>query len=402
MRYEIYTADGEQIGYVTDAPEFRWELKQHSEFRSAIEDVIRRSEEYEMVVAGGPHEEHALTPPEEDVPVNDFARLVRVASELPLAAPVQVRPADDWDKQHLAEDLTAFVNEEVAEDTEDEDPHIASQRAVRRSLDRMRNERRESVVKVGDLQTPAIDISENKTLRKAGENFILVDDMLMEAFEKQIWEEDMTKAPNMWRRDDDVPQFVRSHVKDAIDKTDALHDDFTNIPHVAALKVHEIIKDQLTDAGGWSIQTVVRALLDEFDEMSEKQAEDIARTEVAAVLNKARELALEAAAMAEAENEAENITGMPEQEALEDFKDDIGYYWAGPEDHRTTNICSETKDEIEDRGGYVPKDELKEILRGKARKYKEEDGGLPERVESFVPHFECRHTFIREDYQRVT
>lgn len=263
-------------------------------------------------------------------------------------------------------------------------------------------ERRESFVKVQDLQTPDIDIEKNRTFRKAGENFELVDNLLMEAFEKQIWEDDMTKAPNMWRRDDDVPQFVRSHVKEAIEKTDALHGDFTDIPHTAALKVHEIIKDQLTDPQGWSIETVAKELADEFPQFAIEQAENIARTEIAATLNKAREIAYDAAQAAAAANRARNITGLPGQDESPAEDEGVMYYWAGPEDHATTNICSETKKEIESRGGYVGKDELKAILKEKAKEYKEEDGGLPERVDSFVPHFECRHTFIREDYQRVT
>lgn len=262
------------------------------------------------------------------------------------------------------------------------------------------NERRDSVVRVDKLQTPEMDISKNMALRKAGENFYEVDDMLMEAFEKQIWQDDMTKAPNMWQRDDDVPQFVRSHVKNAIKNSNALYDSFDNIPHTAALKVHEIITDQLTDSSGWSIETVAKELSDEFPQITLDKAEDIARTEIASVLNKAREMAYDAAQAAAARNASRNITGLPDDDGQGEEK--IGYYWAGPEDHATTKICSETKSEIESRGGYVSKDELKEILREKAKEHQKEDGGLPNRVSSFVPHYQCRHTFIREDYQRVT
>lgn len=299
------------------------------------------------------------------------------------------------------EDSRAYTEEAVeeAEAAWRDSKAKVAQEALER-IDRQKNERRESVVKVEELKKPEIDLEKNKTLRKVAENFIQVDDMLMEAFEKQIWEDDLNKAPNMWRRDDEVPQFVRSHVKEAIEKTDALYGDYSNIPHTAALKVHEIISDQLTDPQGWSIKTVTKALEDEFDEFAKEQAETIARTEIAAVLNKAREVAYDAAKAATAANAARNITGIPDGERPEDME--VGFYWSGPEDSATTKICSETKDIVENMGGFVSKDELKEILQSKAKEYEEEEFGFPQRAKHFVPHGNCRHTFIREDYQRVT
>lgn len=708
MRYDLYEPDGTEIGFITDEPEFRWELREDAPFREQIERVIKRSAEYEMVVAGGEEPaEDAVTPPEEDVPVDDYGRVVRVASELPNEAPVQVSQSDEQTKGHIAQELVHAVekvhkervyvedeseipegvepqegrqggiyyeteqlgdeedstepwtdasfedlgsvlrdtigeenvsqlveelpedadpkstieqltnmmseseefsdedinnlyrdlgeafgdtNPEEAPDPEDvgleipgnldaetavdavsdvlgrkaanalfgdmrasdsgeapnPDSYVAqaaqnvpkqarselqesikdavsgdgeggesesegeseeesqesgedeellegwsvvedteglteeevkvqtedgdivegtvqstedgtvqvetgedetqefdpenvdiytedtqneseeggseessdegeegdkaakvAQKALEERFHRMENERRDSVVKVEELNKPDIDIEKNRTFRKAGENFVQVDNLLMEAFEKQIWQDDLTKAPDMWERDDNVPQFVRSHVKEAIDKTDVLYSQFDNIPHTAALKVHEIIKDQLTDPQGWSVETVTHALEEEFEGLAKEQAESIARTEIAATLNKARELAYSAAQAAQAANESRNITGIPETEGPEDVDVDeeereIRYYWAGPEDSHTTKLCSSVKDEIESRGGYVTKDELKNILREKAEKYEEESGALLNRIDSFLPHFNCRHTFIREDYQRVT
>lgn len=261
-----------------------------------------------------------------------------------------------------------------------------------------KNERRKSYVATQNLQRPE---GLTKTQRKTGEHFELVDDLLMEAFEKQIWCDDIQKAPNMWRRDDEVPQFVRSHVQDAIEEADVMWGDYDDIPQTASLKVHEIISDSLTQPQGWSIKSVTKNLLDEFPEMKSKTAETITRTEIAAILNKARELAYEAAVGIGAVG---GIGGGLRPEGAEPGEvPEVGYYWSGPQDHATTKVCEETKEEIHDRGGYVSKDTLKDILYRKAKKYEgTREGGTPARVSSFIPHYQCRHTFIREDYQSVT
>lgn len=212
------------------------------------------------------------------------------------------------------------------------------------------------------------------TLQKAGDNFYQVDDLLIEAWEKQVCADSLEKAPNMWRRDDSVPQFVRSFVRQAATKRDSLWDEYNDVPHMAALRVHEIIKDNLTNPNGWSIETIADDLTDDFEGISQQQAETIARTEVAAVLNKARSMAYDASG------------------------EELRFYWSGPSDKHTTDLCEEVKTEIENRGGYVDKQTLKQLLRKKARKFKD-DGGTPERVDSFLPHYRCRHTLVRSEFR---
>lgn len=268
--------------------------------------------------------------------------------------------------------------------------------------DEVENTRRKYYIDIRNLNTPdTSDTSNTKLRKKVGNHFELVDDLLMEAFEKQIWTDDMRKAPNMWRRDDEVPQFVRTHVQDAVRQENTLWGNYDTVPGSAALRVHEIIQDSLTQPQGWSIESVAKNLHDEFEDMDIDDAEKIARTEIAAVLNKAREIAYEAAVgVAEAGGIGGGIR--PEGEEPEQ-PEEIGYYWSGPQDSSTTKVCEEIKNEVHDRGGYVTKDELKEILFQKAKKYEgTREGGTPERVEAFIPHYQCRHTFIREDYQEVT
>lgn len=226
---------------------------------------------------------------------------------------------------------------------------------------------------ISNLKNPNEGVDES-VLQKAGDNFYQVDDMLIDAWEKQVCADSLEKAPNMWRRDDNVPQFVRTFVLQSAVKRDALWDEYNDVPHMAALSVHEIIKDNLTNPEGWSIKTISNDLTDEFEGISENQAETIARTEVASVLNKARVMAYDASG------------------------EELQFYWSGPSDEHTTDICEETKTEIENRGGYVDKDTLKKILRRKARKY-QDDGGTPERVDTFVPHFNCRHTLVRSEFR---
>lgn len=234
--------------------------------------------------------------------------------------------------------------------------------------------RLKSRIEIDRLNKPDTNPVKDSTLEKAGENFEDVDDLLIDAWEKQVCADSLEKAPNMWRRGDAVPQFVRTFVTQAATKRDALWDTYNDVPHMAALKVHEIIKDNLTDSEGWSIKTISDDLLAEFEGIDERQAETIARTEVAAVLNKARAMAYEAS------------------------EEDLQFYWSGPDDEHTTDLCDEVKEEIDSRGGYVDLDELQTILRRKARKYRDE-GGTPERADSYLPHFQCRHTLVRSEFR---
>lgn len=229
-------------------------------------------------------------------------------------------------------------------------------------------------VEISNLRSSKPSGYKESTVSKVGNNFEQTDDIILDAWEKQVCADSLAKAPNMWQRGESVPQFVRTFVQQAATKRDALWDEYNDVPHMAGLKVHEIIKDNVTDINGWSIETIANDLTDEFEGISDNQAETIARTEVAAVLNDARAKAYEASDV------------------------ELDFYWSGPDDEHTTDLCTEIKQEIENRGGYVSMDTLRKILRRKARKYRS-DGGLPERVSSLLPHYSCRHTAVRSEFK---
>lgn len=186
------------------------------------------------------------------------------------------------------------------------------------------------------------------------------DRCLEQAIEEQIWPEGVNKAPS-WQDDDDVTTQTQEWVDAVFELRDPLYGDYSDIPQAAGLSVKRIIKDSLVQEQGWSLDSVITNLSDEFEWLSEGQAKTIARQEIAAVLNHAELLSLKA---------------RPDEPTVR---------WVGPEDRDTTELCSEVKDEV---GDGVPVSELEAILAEKAREY---DYGTPERVDQLVPHFLCRH-----------
>ena len=101
------------------------------------------------------------------------------------------------------------------------------------------------------------------------------------------------------------------------------------------------------------------------------QAQLIARTEMQALQNKAREWAFKSF----------------------DPNDKEKYKWLGPNDSRVTNTCKAIKKRT---SNGVSMDQLKSIVKDESRKAILR-GELPSNFKSrdFTPHFSCRHTFIR-------
>lgn len=273
------------------------------------------------------------------------------------------RPRVTGVKTMVKIDASEYNPEWMIDDAEDGNTGISGDAKNVRTIER---------IPVATLQQPKW--SDHRSLQKAADQFEKTDNILIDAWAKQVCAESIEKAPDMWQQSDNVPQFIRTFVQDAALTPGVMYGEFNDIPHMAALRVHEIIKDELTSPTGWSIESITLELADEFEWLGKDRAEIIARTEVSAVLNRARKMAYDASGQ------------------------DLQFFWSGPSDHRTTDICEEIKAEIDRRGGYVPVDELRDILRRKARKYKN-DGGTPERVNEFVPHYQCRHTFVRSEFR---
>lgn len=207
------------------------------------------------------------------------------------------------------------------------------------------------------------------------------DDALFEAHEKSVqWgvnedNPDLSKSPGIWTSDDQVPDAVLDVIETMIDTGRVVwQGGYASLPPGAEAKVIEILEDQLTDPSGWSLGSLIDALIDFYPDVEEDEVATIFRNETSALLNQSRERLYE----------------------LRDDSEEYVYDWIGPTDHRTTEICRGIEEEIEDRGGAVPLDDLKEILRTFALAYEGgSEGGTPDRVDAWQPHYQCRRTFVR-------
>lgn len=228
---------------------------------------------------------------------------------------------------------------------------------------------------------PRGDAGNEGTAEKAdsalsAEEYERCDDVLKQMHENLAqWDgEDLSKAPPAWTDDEDIPQFVFEAILGALDEG-VVWDKFEGYSQQAANAIRNSLQENLTQPQGWSIGSIVDDLLDMYPGMEQGKALNIAQTEVSGILNTAREGAYR----------------------QREGSDDYVYYWQGPNDHRTTEVCAEIEEEIEARGGSVPLEELQEILMAKAEKYEgTREGGTPERVDEWIPHFQCRRTFIRD------
>ncbi len=136
--------------------------------------------------------------------------------------------------------------------------------------------------------------------------------------------------------------------------------EFEKLAPQEAEEVYRSIIGIMTREGGWSLDMVQRDLKKRFPQLTDYDAERIARTETSAIANKAREL---------------------------DFKDsqpeDTLYYWGGPDDDRTSGICREIKKILDGKG--LPLEQLRTLCNEVAIKY-----GLKPR--DWVLHPNERHT----------
>jgi hypothetical protein len=197
-----------------------------------------------------------------------------------------------------------------------------------------------------------------------------VDDALYGAFENQIMPE---SAPGVekevWTNAGELPEYVREKVSDAID-AGAVFDKFESVPERVAEQVEDLIEDSLLDPEGWSLGEVADGLQESFDALSEGQAETVARTETASVLNEARE------------------QGYEERPDSASQK----FMWVGPDDSRTTDACQRLKELTNPDYGGTPV-ALPELIRLEEQVHNEEFPDLEFRKHTV--HINERHTFRR-------
>lgn len=234
-----------------------------------------------------------------------------------------------------------------------------------------------------DLEPPE-GYEGNGKMRKVDtpDDYEQCDDALLDAHEKCVqWnadksldEFDISKAPGIWSSDDQVPDWVLDALERLIRTGDVIwHGGYDRLPPSAEAEIQQVLENRLTQPQGWSLDSLLNDLKDHYPDHDDEYLLTILRNETSALLNTAREEAYE----------------------LRDDSDEYVFDWIGPDDWRTTDTCTEAKEEIEDRGGAVPMEELREILYEKAVEHSD-DEGTPERVDDWQPHYQCRHTFTRK------
>jgi len=207
------------------------------------------------------------------------------------------------------------------------------------------------------------------------------DEALLSAHEKCVqWkadedlgEYDISKAPDIWASDDQVPDWVLEALEDLIRTGDIIWEGgYERLPPGAQAEIERVLEDRMTQPQGWSLDSLLDDLKDFYPEHDDEYLLNILRNETSALLNTAREEAYE----------------------LRDDSDEYVYDWIGPNDHRTTDTCLSIEERIEDEGGAVSMERLKEILLEEAIAHREAEG-TPERVDDWQPHYSCRRTFTR-------
>lgn len=164
-----------------------------------------------------------------------------------------------------------------------------------------------------------------------------------------------------------------SAVKDTVDvesRTSIIAKHYDGVSRDQAEKVAEILEDYHESTDGYTTDSIINDAT-EATGLSEDLLERIVRTE------------------------SQSISWM---RSISNYSgrsiDDIEVKLAGPDDDRAHPICTETMEVIDERGGGVPIEEMKQILTQKATEYKD-DGGTPERMDHWVPYEMCRFAITR-------
>ena len=168
-----------------------------------------------------------------------------------------------------------------------------------------------------------------------------------------------------------IPEWAVEDMVNVKRRTEIIQTHYQGVRHQQATKIAEILKENLETTEGWSLDDMIQDVADTVD-VSEELTRRIIRTEVASITT------------------IDKAQTYLERERSDGFV----FKWQGPSDDRTHPICAEVKEEIENRGGGVPLNELQRLLTETARKY-ENQGGTPERMDHWVPHEKCRHTLNR-------
>lgn len=216
------------------------------------------------------------------------------------------------------------------------------------------------------------DISRSASAQRASKAELeRAEDLLLDAYKTQIWPESLEAIEKRSFRDvDDVPAFVKEMISDAID-AGAIFDGIKSLPDGVRETLGDVIGDQLTQPQGWSLDSVTDAITSEFPAVDAEDAEVVARTETASVLNQAREM------------------GYEERDESGRFR----FYWQGPDDQRTTDACTELKEETNPQYGGTPVT-LNDLKRREKQLQQQHFPSLSQFRDHTI-HPNERHTFVR-------
>lgn len=216
---------------------------------------------------------------------------------------------------------------------------------------------------MGPEEPPAgLDLTEDEVLR--------MDEILEGAYKSQIWPESVDDIEKRaWSGDQSVPDYVLEQISMAIDRG-AVFSDFETLPARVVDEVQSLLKDNLTQPQGWSLDSVVDDFTEVFPGVPEEQLETVARTETASVLNTARE------------------DGYQSREESGRFR----FKWVGPSDNRTTDACTALKERTNPDHGGTPVS-LTDLKRMEQEVHAEHFSNLEFRTHTIHPNE--RHTFVR-------
>jgi phage portal protein BeeE len=204
-----------------------------------------------------------------------------------------------------------------------------------------------------------------------------LDKHLLEAHKSQIQPKSLDDIEKrVWDDAADVPEYVREKISEVID-TGAIFDTFESLPATTQDKIEGIFEDTLTADDGWNLRELTGNLKDAFPGVDEEQLETVARTESASVMNQAREEGYEDLASTDTNPK---------------------FYWQGPDDSRTTDLCEELKEATNPQEGGTPL-EMPALKREHEELSNQYYPGLEYR--EFVGHPNERHTFVRAPDQSL-
>lgn len=170
-----------------------------------------------------------------------------------------------------------------------------------------------------------------------------------------------------------LPDFVKDRLQESI-MQGAIFSQFDTLVENDIMQLREFMTEELTQNDGWTTDSIAGRLMDLESELSRQEAEVIARSETASVVNSARE------------------QGYKEQ-GMEDER----FAWVGSLDDRTTEACRWLIEKTNPKHGGepVPLDELKELIAEAPTHDPEMDDNLA-RPDDFVVHPQERKTFTRQ------